>query len=336
MDNIDISLRSKIKCYKKLAREIENYLAVRPEEWGKFQNEFNLKVNDIFREIMNFEKENISEGREYKVKKLKRIFVNRLRDIFVRGVYIKWSLEKPLGYAGDYKIIDYIYCNNPTTTGFDRLFDNYYQMSAISIAVRNRKEDFKRLIKKFIKENRNGSPLRIMSLASGPCRDLWELFSLDRSLMEEEVIFDCVDNDVRAINFAKKLLFEFSEKIHFLKRSATRLGVARDIETKINDRYDMIYATGLFDYFSLRLATRVVHNLKRLLKQDGCLAISNVRDKYSNPSVHFMEWVGDWKLVYRDEERFKKIFTNAGFKEEQLNLLYEQQGIMQYVIAHNR
>ena len=62
--------------------------------------------------------------------------------IFVRGTLIDWSLRKPFGYAGDFKIINDIYENNPDTVGFDRLFDNYFQMSAISIAVRNRKDDF--------------------------------------------------------------------------------------------------------------------------------------------------------------------------------------------------
>ena len=69
---------------------------------------------------------------------------------------VLWSLRKPFGYAGDFKIIDDLYRNYPTTVGFDRLFDNYTQMSAIAVAVRNRKEDFKRMIINFIND-----PLKI-------------------------------------------------------------------------------------------------------------------------------------------------------------------------------
>ena len=85
----------------------------------------------------------------------------------MRGECINWSFRKPFGYAGDFKIIDMIYLNNPLTSGFERLFDNYFQMSSIAVAVRNRKEDFKRMLLDLIKE-RNGQKLRIMDLASGP------------------------------------------------------------------------------------------------------------------------------------------------------------------------
>ena len=326
-------LRSIIKRYLKRAKEIEAYLNKKPEEWGKFQAEFNAEVNDVFRNIMVFEKENLSFGYEDKIYKLRRVFINRIRRIFVRGVYIDWSLRKPFGYAGDFKIIDDIYQNNPTTTGFDRLFDNYYQMSAISVAVRNRKEDFKRLIANFIK-SRQGSPLRIMDLASGSCRDIKELFFSNKALCKN-VIFDCYDNDDRAIEFARKLI-KNGPRANFIKLNAVKLALAKDVNRITDKRYDLIYSTGLFDYFNEKIAVRLTQNLKKLLKFNGIMAISSVRDKYSNPSVHFMEWVGDWNLVYRDEDEFRGIFLKSGFKRDKLKIQYEQQGIMQYIVTINK
>jgi hypothetical protein len=333
MNTMGISFRSMIKLYMKRAQEIELYLSKRPKEWGKFQAEFNAELNNVFRNIMNFEKVNLINGREDRVYKLKRIFVKRFRKIFARGVYCDWSFRKPLGYAGDFKIIDDIYQNNPTTTGFDRLFDNYFQMSAISVAVRNRKEDFKRLIISFVCERQN-YPLRIMNLASGSCRELKEIFTSDKSLFRN-VTFDCYDNEERAIEYAKVLLGN-SSKVNFIKLNAVRIALAKDVNRVIHKRYDLIYSAGLFDYFSDRIAIAVVRNLRKLLKSKGILAISNVRDKYSNPSVHFMEWAGDWNLVYRDDDAFRKIFIDAGFKEDELETQYEQQGIMQYIIAINK
>lgn len=327
------SLRSLINFYIKRAEGIESYLSTRPHEWGKFQSEFNMELNRVFMNIMLFEKRNLNLGKGDKVYKLKRIFINRIRKIFLRGEYIVWSLNKPYGYAGDFKIIDDIYQNNPTTTGFDRLFDNYFQMSAISVAVRNRKEDFKRLIIDFIK-NRRAKKVRIMDLASGPCRDIKEILALHNSLCQKAV-FDCYDSDERAIKYAQNLLREY-RNINFTKLNIVRLAFKKDVTSFINKRYDLIYATGLFDYFSGRLAVAIVQNLRKLLLPYGILAISNVRDKYSNPSVHFMEWVGDWNLVYRTDEEFKDIFLKAGFKDEDLKTRYEQQGIMQYIIAINK
>jgi len=326
------SLRSKINFYKKRADEIEEYLSRKPNEWGKFQNEFNSEVDSVFREIMNFEKENIVSGHEDKAYKLKRFFVKNLRKAFERGDLINWSLKKPFGYAGDFKIIEDIYQNNPITTGFDRLFDNYFQMSAISAAVRNRKTDFKRLIVSFIKR-RNNYPLRIMALASGPCKEIREYF-FEYKELSNKVIFDCYDNDESSIEFAKtKTSLAGLTNINFIKQNAVRIAFRKDVSTLIDNKYDLIYSTGLFDYFEERLAVRLIENLKKLLNPDGMMIISDVRDKFSNPSVHFMEWVGEWELVYRDDESFRSIFVQAGFKEEELKPQYEQQGILQYISA---
>lgn len=326
-------LRSTIKHYLEKAQEIESYLSCKPQEWGKFQAEFNREINNVFSNIMHFEKTNLSKNYENKVYKLKHLFINRVRKIFLRGEFITWSLEKPFGYAGDFKIIDEIYRNNPTTQGFDRLFDNYFQMSAISVAVRNRKEDFKRLILNFIRANQD-KVLRIMNLACGPAREIKEILSLNKPLCRN-VIFDCYDNEQRALRFAKLLLKDYPN-INFIKENAVKIAIKKDIYSLIDKRYDFIYSTGLFDYLGEKIAIRLIQNLKNLLKPGGVLAISNVRDKYSNPSVHFMEWVGEWYLVYRDDENFRKIFFEAGFEEDALKTQYEQQGIMQYIIASNK
>ena len=192
---------------------------------GRFQAEFNSELNVVFRNIMDFDKASLAKNYDNKVYKLKRLFVNRIREMFLRGECINWSFRKPFGYAGDFKIIDMIYLNNPATTGFERLFDNYFQMSSISVAVRNRKEDFKRMILDFIKE-RNGQKLRIMDLASGPCREIKDILSADSSLFKN-VVLDCYENDSNAIEYAKSLLANHASGINFIKENAVRIALKK-------------------------------------------------------------------------------------------------------------
>jgi hypothetical protein len=328
----EVSLRTQIKLYKKRAAEIEAYLLNNPHEWGKFQSEFNAEVNAVFYNIMNFEKENLAAGREDRVYKLKRLFIKKFRDTFAKGDYVLWSLRKPFGYAGDFKIIEDLYLNRPVTTGFDRLFDNYTQMSAIAVAVRNRKDDFKGFISDFANNSKN-QKIRIMDLASGPCRDVKEMLS-SGILSSKDVTFDCYDSDDRAIEYAKGSLAEFSN-INFFNRNAIRLALSKNISSMIDKKYDIIYSTGLFDYFDEKISTRLVANLAKLLNNKGVLIIASVRDKFSNPSVYFMEWAAEWNLVYRSDEEFQRVFINAGFREDQIQIKYEQQGILQYIIASN-
>jgi extracellular factor (EF) 3-hydroxypalmitic acid methyl ester biosynthesis protein len=332
LGEIKASLHDRIKIYKKRAREVEDYLLQNPDEWGRFQNEFNSEVNGIFREIMNYDKVNLANGQKDKVDKLKRIFINRIRELFLQSEYFERCLRKPYGYAGDFKIIDDMYQNDPTSSGFVRLIDNYFHMAAICIAVRNRKEDFKKIIAKFAND-RKGRPIRIMKLGSGPCRDIKELFGLGM-IANSNVAFDCYDNDEDAIKYAKKLLAN-NPKVNFIKENALRLAAARDIHSIIKNKYDIIYALGIFDYFNHKISVRLISNLKKLLKPGGIMAVSTARDRYSNPSLHCMEWVGEWIILYRTDEEFRKIFRESGFKEKELKVSYEQQGTMQYILATN-
>ena len=328
--NGNASLRSRIKRYQILARELQQLLKDKPYEWGKYQNVFNRELDNVFRLIMDYEKNNLSEGHPEKVKKLHKIFVKYIRKEFLHGEYIVWSLKKPYGYAGDFKIIDAIYQNEPATTGFDRLFDNYFQMSSISVAVRNRKEDFKQIIKNVISKKNKA---RILDLGSGPGRDLLEVL-LDQP-HKKSISVDCVDNDPHALDYSKKLLLNANSKIEFIRQNVLKLAATKHVHKLFPHQYDLIYSTGLFDYFSDRVIEALIKNLKQLLARDGLIAISDVRDKFSNPSVHFMEWVGDWSLVYRHDEGFRNLFIKAGFRPRDLTISYEQQGIMQYVVGCN-
>lgn len=325
-----MNLRSRIKLYQKRAEEIKAHLAKRPNEWGRFQSEFNQEINGVFRDLMIFEKENLANGNEGRVYKLRRFFERRFRNEFSHGKYVRHSIEKPYGYPGDFQIIDWIYQNQATSTGFERLFDNYFLQSPASIATRNRKEDFKRILYQFLSEKEWKG--RVLDLAAGPCRDIHELIRMEGAITEN-VKFTCLDNDTHAINFGKKLL-NGSHNIDFVKENVVRLALKKDIKNSLG-KFDFIFSTGLFDYLEDKLATRLIANLKKLLIPNGLMVISNYRDKYSNPSMHFMEWVGDWNLVYRMEEEFMQSFINAGFKKENLTFDYEQQGIMQYCFAKN-
>ncbi len=324
-------LRNSIKTYSKRTREIENYLEIHPGEWGRFQSEFNFEVNKVFQRVMDFERECIKRNEPHKVEKLKRIFVRNFKGYFLKGVYNSWSLRKPYGYSGDFKIIEEIYQNEPPTAGFERLFDNYFQMSAISVAVRNRKEDFKKIILKFV--NQRTGNFRIMDLACGPCREVKEILT-SWQLRNKKITFDCYDHDSKALDYSKEVLKGY-QNVNFIQMNALKIGTTKKIHDLINQKYDVIYATGLFDYLNFKISLGLVKNLRYLLNDGGILAISDVRDKFSNPSVYYMEWVGEWQLLYTHDDEFRKIFRHSGFNDDQLKFTYEQQGILQYGIATN-
>ena len=271
-----VDLRKSIKSYLNRAREIEQYLEIYPAEWGKFQSEFNFEVNKVFQRIMDFERECIAQNKPDRLEKLRKIFERSFKQYFLKGVYNNWSLRKPYGYSGDFKIIEDIYQNEPPTAGFERLFDNYFQMAAISVAVRNRKEDFKKLILKYV--NQKTTSVQIMNLACGPCREVKEALT-SWQLKNKRIEFDCYDHDTHALEYAKNVLKGHSN-VNFIQLNAIKLSTIRKPEEMIKKKYDIIYSTGLFDYLNFKISLNLVKNLKSLLNEGGILAISDVRDKF--------------------------------------------------------
>ncbi len=328
MDLGNLPLLTKVKEYRKRAAEIKEYLDQHPDEWPRFQAEVSSSIDAILLDILNFEKENIV-GNEEQVYRLKKLFEKRFRKYFLHGDLVKWAFQKPFGYAGDFKVIDEIYCNNPKTEGFDRLFDNHFLAVGVAAAVRNRKQDFKRIIRNFAEKHQ---VVRIMNLACGPGRDIQELVKEDTEGFFTKVTFDCYDYDERALHYMKELVNSI-KRINYIQQNAIRLALKKEIEMEIPYRYDLIYSTGLFDYLDERVAIRLVSNLKKLLNPNGQLAIANMRDKYSNRSAYWMEWVLDWNLIYRTEEEFRQIFLASGFDDSNTKILVEKQKIMQYCVA---
>ncbi|MEO6202912.1 MAG: class I SAM-dependent methyltransferase, partial [Nitrospirales bacterium] len=148
-----------------------------------------------------------------------------------------WAYHKPLGYAGDYQIIEKIYnyytSSNPSLTKWDQFFHTQKAPKA----VRNRLSFFLDQLWKTKMETPSTS--HILNLASGPGRDMYEALKV---LGTSKIEIDCVDQDANAINYAKDLCRDFLAHIQFTHKNVFRFSP--------NKTYDLIWSAGLFDYFN--------------------------------------------------------------------------------------
>jgi hypothetical protein len=326
------SLFSEVKYYMALSKGIQSHLSKYPYDWAKFQEQFNSIVEKISLNLLQFEKNNIKTS-EDKIYKFKRIFEKRYRNYFLYGDLTKWTYKKPFGYAGDFKIIDDIYQNTTRTIGFDGLWDTYYLQMTASKAVRERKDTCRKTIYNFVKENKNRA-IRIMNLASGPAREIKELLEDDPEGIFSKVIFDCYDLDTNAINYAKQLINN-TVNVTFFQKNAIRIALKKEVKQEVPYDYDLIYSAGLFDYLDEKVAIRLIGNLRKLLKKNGKILIANFGNKYNNSSAGLMEWVTEWFLIYRTELEFKRLFLNAGFSEQNLEIFCQPDKTVLYCLAHN-
>jgi len=228
--------------------------------------------------------------------------------------------HKPYGYAGDFHIIDRIY----TDSAYPKFqkWDKYALQNAAAKAVRNRKGYFKRMLRSLSAAVKD---ISVLNIGSGPARDLYEFFEEEDALSMK---ITCIDMDPKSITYAKALNHEYLDYICFVNQNVLRL--------KLENKYDLIWSAGLFDYFSDKTFVHVLERLHNGLAEGGEIILGNFNATY-NPSRHFMEVVGEWFLNHRTSEELMGLARKAGFDNFDISTNFEEENVNLFLhIKHKR
>jgi len=220
-----------------------------------------------------------------------------------------FSFRKPHGYAGDFEIIDRIYTEY--TSSLLPNWDHFFHAQAAPKAVRNRKYFLLELLEQL--RSARIEPLRILDIASGPARDVLEFFQRHP---KDAVLFDCVDLDPQAIAHAKILNVDFLDRINFHHVNAFFF--------KTEQRYDLVWSAGLFDYLSDKHFKKLLMRLFKLVATGGELVIGNFCT--SNRTRDYME-ICDWVLQHRSASTLCQLALEAGIPEQDIQLDSEPEGV---------
>lgn len=217
---------------------------------------------------------------------------------------------KPLGYAGDFEMMNHLYRNEPVGQSlYDQCMHKYFIDEPAGQAVKNRGEYLFTKIKQLVESTPANTPLRILSVASGPA--LEQLLFLERLPQHHgrQIDFHCLDQDEVSLKFAQRKLLTAartlnpSYKFHF-HHMAIKNVIGRGIP---EPSYDLIYSAGLFDYFSEPVAQHAAGKFVSALKPGGSAIVGNFSK--DNPSVPFMEILLDWILIYRSADELKALYA---------------------------
>lgn len=234
---------------------------------------------------------------------------NRLREMF-GAAYTAATMHghahvQPLGYAGDYKIIEKIYDSWISPEPELEKYDLFFHRQQAPIAVRNRKQYFQDLITEHCRQHQQ--PMTVLNLASGPCFEIRELFDREPSL---PVRFLCVDVDENAVRRAKEVVGEHNDKVSFVVGNIFRF--------KPTDKYSLIWSAGLFDYFDDRTFWRILKRFIPALQPDGEVVVGNFGD--SNPTKGYMEALATWYLCHRSDEQLSALAKQAGATSDKFQI----------------
>jgi extracellular factor (EF) 3-hydroxypalmitic acid methyl ester biosynthesis protein len=216
-----------------------------------------------------------------------------------KSLVCKHTRTKPFGYSGDFQAIDWILTEKSDSPGIGALWDKFYQSENACKSVRNRANFLINLVNEL---SSDGKIISILNLACGSCRDVSRIFS--SSTKHDFLHFLCVDMDARAISYAKSLL---PSNKNIILREANAFFLSP------SSQYDVVWASGLFDYLTDRQAIILLKKMWLWTASNGQLIFGNFLN--TNNSKLLMEWCLGWFLIYRKPHEIIELAIQAGIPE---------------------
>jgi extracellular factor (EF) 3-hydroxypalmitic acid methyl ester biosynthesis protein len=242
---------------------------------------------------------------------------------------LQWrARNKPRGYAGDFEMLAQIAANRVCDHPLGAAFDRFFQAQAAPQAVRNRIGLIAEAMTDFVRHRTDG-PVRIVSIGSGPALDLQQLCRQLTQTQRQRLQIALVDLDPAALDYATSQLAPLvgSGQVWPIRENLFRLAQPARGRSFLDD-VDMLVCSGLFDYLDDDSAAVLLSRFWQALHPQGQAWVFNFAPQ--NPSRAYMEWIGNWYLIYRTAEQMRQVAERAGIPQQQVRISAESSGINLY------
>lgn len=224
----------------------------------------------------------------------------------VRGRLQRHARQKPLGYAGDYQMMQWIWRQEAVDDPLGEIFDRFFLRQAAPAAVRGRISGVaKRIVAAALDRSQ---PLRVLSVSGGPAFEIAQAASVltPRGKRLETTLLDI---DPRALDLAERGLAEHLPADQIRRWRVNPVRLRRQLNGDHRESADIVVCTGLFDYLEDDVAVDLIDTFVELLAPGGQMLIGQF--SRHNPSRAYMEWIGNWYLHYREPEALAALAREA-------------------------
>ena len=223
--------------------------------------------------------------------------------------------EKPRGYAGDHEMLGAIFQNRVTGDPLGKSFDHFFLRQAAPQAVRNRMD---------LVSHELESGKKTIFIGSGAGLEI--ATALERWPEKRKGEFWLLDLDPAAVELAEQNLRRFApaENLHCLAENLVRLPKKRKLLEQLQGA-DLLICTGFFDYLEDEPAAELLKCCWQLLRPGGEALIFNFAPW--NPTRAYMEWIGNWYLIYRTRDELTRLAEGAGLSKADFTVSAEVSGV---------
>lgn len=225
---------------------------------------------------------------------------------FMPGPLWRRGYEKPLGYPGDFEMMNSVYA-------WDREGESAYgkllHRIGLDVAecISTRMVLMEQAIAEAVGGKSGDEPVRITSLGCGPAQEVMSYLRIKSR--PRRVEFTLIDQDEQALSCAYARTYPEVVRlgdeagVNCLHISFSQVMRAGPLFQKL-PLQDLIYSVGLVDYLSARRARAFATDLYDQLAPGGLLIVGNMRDT-PHGNLWPLEFVSDWSLVYRNAEEMR-------------------------------
>ncbi len=264
--------------------------------------------------------EDTSNNIEKEFLPIHRVFGQRLLHPFMlSSPFLRRTYTKPLGFAGDYEMMNMIVRNEMEGDSFlGKLANAYLLAQAAPRAVRNRVSYLSdKIIEETSRVARLARSAKISSIACGPA---WEVVNiLSSHPLANHAQFQLLDFDAETLQYVTtktneaKRLTNCKAVVKTVKKSVQSLLRSNGRETAEKDKFDLIYCSGLYDYLSDSVCLALNNYLYNSLLPGGLLVVGNFSPQ--TPHQHIMEHFAEWFLTYRDSGQLAALAPEQALKD---------------------
>lgn len=244
-----------------------------------------------------------------------------LHPLLLRAPFVFRTYTKPLGYAGDYEMVNQILGDprqGPNT--YFQMVNAAFLQAAVAIAHRNRIDILVDFLKRKADAAREaGKVFRILNVGCGPAVEIKRF--LQSCPHPEFLAFELLDFSEETLGWTRDTLTAVVEQIgkpvaiHYVHESVHQLLKRRiDPNSDASREFDAVYCAGLFDYLSDKVCARLTAHFAARTNRGGSILITNVHS--SNPEKFGMEHLLNWFLIYRDEAKIASLFPSQAVARE--------------------
>ena len=256
----------------------------------------------------------------------RRLLKQRLVPLLEESPFLRRAFEKPLGYAGDFEMMNMLYRDHAEGASlFGQCLNVWATQTPVAQANINRLQ----LIRQAILETTHGAKgrVKIMSIGCGPARELLDLLT-EQPALGPHLEIGLIDQGEGAITHCERTLGPLAArtgaKLKFHRESIRRFLTVREPAGTFGHRH-LIYSGGLFDYLGDRAYKVLLRVLYDALLPGGRLLLGNVAAH--NPSRWAMEYFVDWSVIHRSPQELKALASHLRPAPSEIRVEAEPSGI---------